>query len=454
MENKKNLYKQLVIVGLPITLQCLMQSLLPIVDELMVGQLSENAIASITVGNRIYSIFYFIIMALVGATSIYVTQLWGSKKKESIEKAFKIPFLVGLFTLFIYLFVAFFLPTQSVSLFASESDIIRTSAMVQKIYALSAVPVFFSCMFQTVLRSTKHVKAPMVCGIVSVIMNTILNAVFIFGFAFIPAMGFVGAAIATLLARIIEALLLAGFVYISNRHEFKFNIFRILTLKVDAQFKKAYCHTMFPLLLMNVMFAVADTVYSVIYGQMGADAIAAISIMFPIQGFSIGLFNGMASASAIILGNELGEKHIDTAISFSKSIVRVTTVLSIAISAVLAGFSQVYVSMYNVSEQVQFYSLMLVLVSAFYLTFKVLNMVISQGIIQCGGETKFVLLLDIIGPWCVGIPLALLGTFVLDLPVYIVFAMLTMEELVRIVLGFYKYRKFEWATNIVSDIKV
>lgn len=454
MESRKTLYKQLIIVGLPITFQCLMQSILPIIDEIMVGTLGEEAIASIAVANRIYSIFYFIILALIGATSIYVTQMWGGNKKESIEKAFKIPFLIGFLTLITYLAIAFFAPTQSVSLFTNDPAIIEKGAMIQKIYALSAVPILFSCMFQTLLRSTKQVKAPMVCGIVSVVLNTVLNAVFIFGFAFIPALGYVGAAVATLLARVIEAVLLAGYIYIIKRNEIRFNIFKILTVSVDAQFKNAYYKSMLPLLVMNILFSVADTVYSMIYGQMGADAIAAVSIMFPIQGFSVGLFNGLASATAIILGNELGKKNFDTAISYSKRIIRITAVLSVCISALLAGCSQMYVSMYHVSETVQFYAMMLVIVSAFYLTVKVLNMVVCQGIIQCGGNTKFLLLLDFIGPWCIGIPLALLGTFVFHLAVPAVFALLTLEEVVRLVLGLIKANKHEWATNLVSDMKV
>ena len=454
MENKKALYKQLMVIGLPITLQCIMQSLLPIIDELMVGQISEDAISSITAGNRIYNIYYFIVLALIGATSIYVTQLWGSNKKDSIEKAFKIPFIIGFVTLSVYMAIAFLLPTQSISLFTNDSAIIQSGAVVQKIYALSAVPVLFSCMFQTLLRSTRQVKAPMVCGIFSVVLNTVLNYVLIFGFFFVPKMGIVGAALATLIARSVEAVLLASYIYIAKRKELSFNIFKVLSAKVDGEFKKAYYNSMVPLLTLNLLFIVADTVYSAIYGNMGTDALTAASIMFPIQGFSIGLFNGMASATAIILGNELGKKNFDTAVSYSKSIVKITTFFSILVSILLALFSKVYVCWYNVSAQVQFYATMLVLVSAVYLTVKVLNMVTCQGIIQCGGETKYILFLDIIGPWCVGIPLALIGAFVFNFPIYIVYAMLTFEEVVRLVLALKKVYKFDWATNIVSDMKV
>lgn len=452
MIKNRNLYRLLLIIGVPITLQCIMQSLLPIIDELMVGQFGDAAISSLTAGNRIYNIFYYIVLAISGATAIYVTQFWGKKKKESIPKVFKIPFLIGFVTLGIYLMVAFLLPEQSVSLFSNDSEIIEKGAIVQKIYALSAVPILFSNLFSTLLRSTKQVKAPMACSMISVVINTILNYMFIFGFYFIPSMEIYGAALATLIARVLEALFLAFYIYIIKRGSF--NIFKILTTKVDKAFKTCYYRSMLPLLLVNILFIVADTIYSAIYGQMSTSDLAAASIMFPIQGFSVGLFSGMASATAIILGNELGKENYQTAIRYSKSIIKITVFFTIIISALLASVSYFYVSWYNVSDEVFRCAHLLVIVSSFYLTIKVLNMVICQGIIQSGGETKYILFLDIIGPWFIGIPLALLGAFVFRFPIYIVFAMLSIEEIVRLILAFIKVRKHEWATNIVNDLKV
>lgn len=453
MKENKHLYRNLLIIGIPITLQCIMQSLLPIIDELMVGQFGDIAISSITAGNRIYNIYYFIVLSLAGATSIYVTQFWGNKKPENIPKAFKIPLIIGFVALGIYLGIAFLLPTQSISLFSSDAEIIANGAIIQQIYALSALPVLFSNLFATLLRSTKQVKVPMFCGIFSVVLNTVLNYVLIFGFYFIPSMTIYGAALATLIARTIEALLLAGYIYIVNRN-YKFNLIKIFGCKVDKEFKKVFYESMIPLLTLNILFIVADTIYSAIYGQMSASDLAAASIMFPIQSFSIGLFNGMASATAIILGTELGKENYDTAISYSKKIIKITTVLSIMVSILLACFSYTYVSFYNVSDEVLQCATLLVIVSAFYLTVKILNMVTCQGIIQSGGNTKYVLFLDIIGPWCVGIPMALLGAYVFHFPIYIVFAMLSIEEVVRLVLALVKVYKFEWATNIVSDLKV
>ena len=453
MKNNRHLYKQLLVIGVPITLQCIMQSLLPIIDELMVGQFGDNAISSITAGNRIYNIFYFIVLALAGATSIYVTQFWGNKKSENIPKAFKLPFIIGFITLAVYLGIAFLLPTQSVNLFSNDAEIIANAAEIQKIYALSAIPVLFSNMFATLLRSTKQVKAPMFCGIFSVVLNTVLNYILIFGFYAIPSMTIYGAAWATLIARVVEALLLAGYIYIVKRN-ISFNLFKILTAKVDKEFKKVYYNSMLPLLTLNILFVVADTVYSAIYGQMSSADLAAASIMFPIQSFSIGLFNGMASATAIILGNELGKENFDTAILYSKKIIRITTLLCLCVSVLLACFSFTYVSLFEVSDEVMHSATLLIMVSAAYLTVKVLNMVTCQGIIQSGGDTKYILFLDIVGPWGVGIPMALLGTYVLHFPIYIVFAMLSIEEVVRLVLALIKVNKHQWATNIVSDLKV
>ena len=449
----KSLYRTLLMIGIPITLQCIMQSLLPIIDELMVGQFSDIAISSITAGNRIYNIFYYIVLALSAATSIYVTQFWGSKKEENIPKAFHIPFMIGFVALAAYLVIAFVFPTQSISLFSSDPDIIKNGAEVQQLYALSAIAILFSNMFSTFLRSTQQVKVPMFCTIASVVLNTALNYVLIFGFLFVPSMEIYGAALATLIARILEALFLAIYIYIIKKNR-QFGLIKILRSRPDREYKKAYYNSMLPLLALNILYIVADTIYSAIYGQMGAADLAAASIMFPIQSFSIGLFNGLASATAIILGNQLGCKNYDTAIDYAHRIIKITACCTVVVSIILASISNLYVSLYNVSAEVFYCAHMLVLVSAAYLTVKVLNMVICQGIIQTGGNTKYILFLDIIGPWCIGIPMAVLGAFVLNFPIYIVFAMLSVEEIVRLVLSIIKVRKHEWATNIVNDLKV
>lgn len=440
-------------VALPITLQCIMQSLLPVIDEIMVGQLQETSIAALTASNRIYNIYYYIVLALSGATAIFVTQFWGNNKKDSIPKAFKIPIIIGLAALALYLIVAFLMPQQSVEVFSNDQQVVEIGIVLQKIYALSAIPILLTNLYSTLLRSTYNVKIPMLIGIFSVVINTLLNYVLISGFYFVPKLGVYGAAIATLIARFLEATLLILYVYV-KKHNISFNIIKILRSKLDVDFTRAYYKAMIPLLTLNILFILADTSYSAIYGQMGTASLTAASIMFPIQGFSIGLFSGLATATAIILGNQLGCQKYQTAIDYSRQILKITTILTIIISVILGGVSYLYVSFYNVSAEVQFNAQILVIVSAVFLTVRVLNMVMCQGVIQSGGDTKFILILDIIGPWCIGVPLAFLGAIVLHLPIYTVYILISMEEVVRLILGLIKVLKGNWAKNLVSDLSV
>ncbi len=450
--DNKTLYKLLISIGLPITLQSIMQSILPMIDQVMVGQLGEDNIAALAAGNRTYNIYYFIMIAITGATTIYVVQFWGSDKKSSIPKAFKIPLIIGFITFAVYLFVAFVFPTQSVAIFGVEDNDLLLASQVQKIYAISALPVLFTNLFAVLLRGTQRSKVPMYFGLVSILVNTALNYLFIFGFGFIEPMGILGAAFATLIARTIETIGLI--IYILVNKDLSFNIIKVLRAKIDKSFSSAYYKTMYPLLALNLLFVLASTSYSAIYGNMSTDALAASAIMAPVESFTVGLFVGLSTACGIIIGTELGKKEFETAIAYSRRIIKIATFFTLIVSGLVILLAYPYTLMYNVSDAVFHDSVFLVMAAGVFLTIKVLNMIVCNGIIQTGGDTRYLLFLDVIGPWCIGMPMALLGAVVFQFPIYIVYSMITLEEVVRLILGLRKAFKNEWATNIVHDIEI
>lgn len=447
--DNKQVIKMLFTLGLPIILQSILQTMLPIIDQIMVGQLGEDVIAAIGVSGRLFNIFYFIVMALAGTTSIYVAQYWGSKDVKAIPKILRIPTLTGLLCLAVLIFIAFVFPEDSVKLFTNDNKIAAMAAEYQKIYVISAIPVLFTNIYSAMLRSTLRVKIPMVSGIMSVFINTGLNFVLIFGFGPIPAMGAWGAVLATLIARCIEFLVLAFYIHVLDKdvHVTPISLFYG---KLDKTFRKKFIASMLPLVLNNLCYVFAETVYNIFYGQMSKTDVAAQSIMQPVQSFSVGLFSGMAAATAIILGHKLGKGEINSALKSSKIILRFILISTLITSVVIALFSSFYLKFYKIDDELLQTSQLLLYASCVFLTVKVMNMVICQGVLECGGDTKFILINNIIGPICIGIPLAMLSFFVLHLPIYGMFSLVTMEEVVRLVIGYIKYRKSDWARNITE----
>lgn len=451
LENKESFYKTLVMIALPITLQSLLQASLTILDGLMVGQLGEQYIATIALSNRFFYIYQYIIAALVGGAAIFISQFWGKEDTKSIVKTLKIPLLIGMAVLVVFGIIVFGFPSQSIGIFTKDKSVIVDGAYLQKLYYISALPLLLTSIYATLLRSTCNVKLPMIAGIISIVLDTILNYVLIFGKFGFEALGAEGAVISTVIARWLEALILFTFIYIKKK-PFSFRITEVFTYKLDKTFTKCFWKAMWPLFTLNLVYVLADTIYSRIYGLIGTNEMAAMSILFPIQGFSIGLFSGLSSATGIILGNKLGSNKTDTAVTYAKRILRISTLLTFVIAVVLVVISDFYLGLFNISADVYDKSKMLIYVAAIFLCVRVLNMIIGQGIIQSGGDTKYILFLDIIGMWCIGVPLAYLAAFVFQLPIYVVYCFVSIEEVVRLILGLRKVRSKQWAVNLVDDI--
>lgn len=444
-QESKKVIKMLFHLGLPIILQSILTTLLPMADQIMVGQLGADAISAIAVSGRLFNIFFFIVLALGGVTSIYIAQFWGSQDIDKIPQTLKIPLITGGIALAALLIVAFAFPQASVKLFIDNDRVAEMAAEFQKVYAISALPLLLTNLYSALLRSITKVKVPMVTGITSIVLNTGLNYLLMF----VIGMGAWGAVWATLIARTVECAMLFVYIHFIDK-TVRFNLFTVLFGKLDSDFRKKFLVSMAPLVLNNLCFIFADTIYTRLYGMMSEADVAAHSIMLPVQAFAIGLFSGIAAATAIILGTMLGSDEIDEAISASKIILRFVLIATLITSALVALFSMLYINFFKVDEDVKHRALLLLFAACAFLTVKVMNMVICQGVIESGGETRFILINNIIGPICIGIPLALLSFYVLHLPIYWMYSVVTMEEVVRLIICFIKYRKNDWARNITK----
>lgn len=450
MKNQqKTVIKQMFALGLPIILQSILQTMLPMIDQIMVGQLGNDVIAAIGVSGKLFNIYFFILLAIAGVTSIYISQYWGSKDLNMLSKTLRIPLITGAICIGILLIATFAFPLQSVGLFTNDREIAVLAAEYQKIYAISAIPLLFTNLYSSLLRGTLKVKIPMISGIISVVLNTSLNYVLMFGIGPMKGMGAWGAVLATLISRMVEAIILAVYVHFIDKR-FSVNFVSVFFGKLQKSFKKKFISSMLPLILNNLCFIFADTVYNIFYGHMSTNDVAAMSIMLPVQSFAVGLFSGMAVATSIILGNKLGSNKIDEAVTDAKIILRFVLITTFLTSLVVASLSIIYLRFFKIDAEVHQIAQYLLFIASAYLTIKVMNMVVCQGVLESGGDTKFILINNIIGPVCIGIPLACLSFYVLHLPIYWMYALVSFEEAVRLIICFIKYKKNDWAHNITK----
>jgi putative MATE family efflux protein len=435
-------------IAVPISLQSLIASSLSIIDQMMIGSLGEATVAGVGVGSRLPFIFIMVVFGLTSATGIYAAQYFGKKDMEKIETVVGTTLWLGVPVVGIFFALSFFTPGAVARLFIGDAQVIEQSMLYMRYMAIGFFPLFIVQSYNAVLRSTHHVKLPMTAGLISFFLNTVLNYLLIFGKFGLPEMGIAGAALATTLSRFAEMSIILFFVY---SRQLPGAVMGRGLLSADRQFVKAFLMTGMPLLVNEFLWSVNESVYVGIYGHMGTEQAAAMTMTFPIQSFSIAFFVGISSAAMIVLGNLIGEGREEEAYAVSFRFVSIGIVGAVLIGVVIVLLSPFYGRMFQIEPETRTYFEWLVRVFALFLFVKVSNMIIGGGVLRSGGQTKLSLYLDLAGGWLIGIPLGLLTAWVFKLPVYGVYFCISLEEVFRLAIGFRWMKKRIWIKDITGS---
>ena len=199
------------------------------------------------------------------------------------------------------------------------------------------------------------------------------------------------------------------------------------------------------------LWSLGENVYAVIYGHIGTDSVAAMTLTYPIQTLAIGALSGVSAAAGIIIGQSLGAKKYEKAYEDSKKIMKLTIFAAVAICIFVSVIANLYVNLYNVNDNVKNITVHILYAYSLVFCAKVVNMVLGGGILRSGGQTKYIMIVDIVGTWLIGVPLGLLTSFVLGLPIYIVYFILSLEEYVRMLMEIYLFKSEKWMKNISNE---
>jgi len=258
-------------------------------------------------------------------------------------------------------------------------------------------------------------------------------------------MGVAGAAFASVLSQIFSCLISIFFLFKESK---KLALNLKFDLGISREIRLTYFSIISPILICEFLWSLGENVYGAIYGNMGTKNLAAMTITFPIQGLVIGALSGLAAAAGIIIGKELGKENFDTAYKESKKLMLLGLYGSLVLSAILIISGRYYTSLYNVEPQVKRLSYLILIAFALIAPVKVQNMILGGGIIRSGGETKYVMWIDIIGTWLIGVPLGLICAFVLKLPLPYVYFILSLEEVLRLFLSIIIFKKRLWMKTV------
>lgn len=437
--------RALLYLAIPVSLQSLIQSFLGMIDQIMVGQLGEVAVAATGIANKPSFIMIYTLFGVTAAASIYAAQYSGSGDAKGIAKVMRATFLSGLAIIAAFSCAVYAAPRFIIGIFSTDAAVVGAGTTYLLITSASFLPLMVTLACSSILRSTGMQLIPLITGIGSVAVNTALNAVLIFGLFGFPALGVAGAAIATVAARTLEAIAL---VIIMKRANAEGRIGEALCVRLDRGFFGAFMATAFPAMCNELFWSLGDSAYSVIYGRMGTREIAAMSLTYPVVGLSIGFFSGLSSATGIMLGQKLGAGKFDEAKSLSRSFFALGVAGSLIAGAIILALSHPYVTLYRVSPDVRALAVAVLSIYSLVMWIKVSNMIVLGGVIRSGGETRYTFWLDMLGTWAIGIPLGVLGSFVLRLPLPAVYAAIAAEEALRLALGLRRMESGKWMRKL------
>lgn len=441
----KEFKQKLLHIALPVTIQALMQSSLNLIDQIMIGSLGSACIAGIGLAGKFTSILSVMVAAIVTAAGILISQYYGAKNEKGVRDSFYLPFYFSLLFVLIFSILSFFIPNQIMSLYADDGETIFKAAVYLKIRTAGYLPSVITMFVSTLLRNMQKAKLPAIAGIVSIAINTLMNWLLINGVWIFPRLEESGAAIATVLSQIFEMLIVT---VLFLREKKKQNLFLHPTVSFSKTFIKNISSILAPILVGEALWSLGENVYAIIYGHLGTEPCAAMTLMYPIQGIAIGSLRGVASASGIIVGNSLGAGDEKKAYGEALGFVRLTVTAGIIIGVFVCLISPLYVRLFNVAPETRTGTIKILAAFSAVFTAKVFNMVVGGGVLQAGGQTKFMTLVNIIGTWGCGVPFGFISAYVFKFPIWWVYFALSLEEYVRLAISVWLLKSRRWMKNV------
>ncbi|HAT4348570.1 MATE family efflux transporter [Clostridium perfringens] len=444
----RRFYRLLFSIALPIAVQNLITFMVSMVDTLMVGALGEIQLSAVSIANNLFFVLTILMFGLAGGSNIMISQYWGKGNVKTIHKILAIMYRVCLLITGIFIFIALFLPKYFMGIFTTDKAVIDFGASYLRIVCIGYL--FYSITNCTImmLRSVKTVSISIIVYTASLVVNSILNWIFIFGNLGAPELGIRGAAIATVCARITEFSIVLVFMFIYER---KIGLKIEHLLKLDKEILKDYVGLCTPVLCNELLWAIGASMISVIVGRMGTEVVAANSINGVAHQFVTVFIFGMSNATAVIIGNTIGEGKKEKAKEYAYSIGIFSVVMGCISGLMILLIKPFVVNFYNVSYSTKLIAMEIMTVTSGIIVFQSLASNFMMGVLRGGGDAKFVLINDLIFMWLVAIPGGFFVAFVLELPVALVFLVIKCDEILKSLTSVYRVISGKWVNDVTKD---
>lgn len=444
---KDDFYRQMFKLAIPIIIQNLLSAAVNSSDVIMLNYVGQSAISAVSLAANYSNILFMVYYGLGTGASLLCAQYFGKKNMQAIHAVEGIALRFSLAISVLVALAAFTMPQRMLLLFTSDQELIAIGSSYIRIMGITYLCWGVTEIYLAILRSIGRVMISMTLNMLAFGLNILLNAVFIFGLFGAPKLGVTGVAIATASSRLIQ--LVACVIVSLLSKDVKLNpaymFIRSKTLLND------FIHLSLPALGNDLSWSVAFSMYSVILGHLGTEAVAANSLVTVVRNVGSVFCFAIASAGTILLGRVMGQEELEKSKSYASRMLKMTVVAGAVGGVIVLAVTPFVLRFAFLNDTAMHYLKYMLLINSYYIMGSAVNTALIAGVFRAGGDTKFGLICDTIDMWVYAVPLGFFAAFVLKLPVLWVYFLLCTDEFVKWPWVIRHYRKGEWAKNITRE---
>ncbi|MFR6145386.1 MATE family efflux transporter [Neglectibacter timonensis] len=441
----REFYKTVAVIAIPISLQSLITIGVNMMDTIMLGSMGEVALSASSLANQFINIFHICCMGIGMGASVLTSRFWGMQDKDSLHKTitimYRLCFVFGL----LFTAATIIAPDALMRIYTSDEEVIRAGVS----YFRWSVPCYwllgFSLTTTIVLRSVGQVKLPLLCSVIAFFINIFFNWVFIFGKLGAPRMEVAGAAVGTLISRTFEFLFICGyFLFFDKKVSYRVK----MILMKCGDLLKDYLRISIPVLVSDGLLAFGNSAVAMVMGRIGKEFVSANAITMVVQQLSTVFIQGISNASSIITGHTLGAGDTERAQRQGVTFLGLGTVIGVLAGGLIMILSWPVINCYNVTGETKAIAEQLMLAVGVIVIFQSMNSILTKGVLRGGGDTKFLMLADILFLWIASIPLGYLAGLVWHLPAFWIYTFLKIDQFIKAVWCVFRLGSKKWIKKI------
>lgn len=424
----KEFYKKVVTIALPVTLQSLINIGINMADTIMLGYFGESQLSASSLANQFLSLFHILCMGIGGGAAVMTAQYWGKRDILSLKKVItlmhRIVFTVATF----FMIITLLFPEQIMRIYTPNPELIEKGKEYFSYMAFTYLFLGLSLTSTIVLRSFGAVNIPLYSSLFSLIINVFLNWVFIFGKLGAPRMEIAGAALATLIARIFEFAFICGYLFFFD-NKVKYRI-KDITMQCKSIISEYFTYSV-PVIISDMLLALGNNAVAIVMGRIGSNFVSANAIASVVVHFTTVANHGLANASGIITGNTLGEGEEDKAYRQGVTFFVLSGIIGCIASIIIMIISPYVIGLYNITSETVAIAKELMIAVAINVIFASIASVMTKGVLRGGGDTKFLMVADILFLWIASVPLGILTGLVFRMSPFIIYTALRIDAVIK-----------------------